>query len=269
MRGCARCVTGEPMTISTSNGCATDGYEPVHVLSHVARVRGGTAMFRRRSVQPTRRAVLHVQAAGEPAVATDLVSWYTERAFHFYLAGLRLPGPAPLPVRNPVRRLAAAFADLDAACTHLRAADGIDTVIVMASGQSAAAVALWSDARQQGADALILHSPEFPLRPGRSLNIACPVLVVAERCTRATGSRATGGRSRQRRRRPDAEAIRLGGHVTWLQLAADCGGEDPPYGGARNAPGGSLDLPGGRAYFDELGRWLGAYMYGQARDQLL
>jgi len=257
------------MTISTSSGCPTDGYEPVHVLSHVVRVRGGTAMFRRRSAQPTRRAVLHVQAAWEPAVATDLVSWYTERAFHFYLAGLRLPSPAPLPARNPARRLAAAFADLDAASAHLRAADGIDTVIVMASGQSAAAVALWADARQHGADALILHSPEFPERSGRNLSIACPVLVLTEQCRRATGSRATGSRPRGRRRRPEAAAIRLGGHVTWLRLAADCGGEDTPDSGARNVPGGSPDLPGGRGYFDELGRWLGAYMYGQGRDQLL
>lgn len=89
-------VTGERMTISTSHGSVTDrraidgravdGYEPVHLPGQVARVRGETAMFRRRSVQPTRRALLHVQAAGEPAVAPDLVSWYTERAFHFYLA---------------------------------------------------------------------------------------------------------------------------------------------------------------------------------------
>ncbi len=49
-------------------------------------------MVCRRSALPSRRAVLHVQAAGDPAVPADLVSWFTERAFHFYLAGLRLPG---------------------------------------------------------------------------------------------------------------------------------------------------------------------------------
>ncbi|MGO8958134.1 MAG: hypothetical protein ACLQFR_12295 [Streptosporangiaceae bacterium] len=238
------------MSTSTSHSGAIDGYEPVHVRTHVARVRADTATFRRRSVQPTRRALLHLQAAGEPVVASDLVSWYTERAFHFYTAGLRLPGTAPLPARNPARRLSAAFADLDAACAHLRATDGIESVVVMASGRSAAAVALWSDARQQAADALILHSPEFAARPALSLNIACPVLVLTSH--RPPSGRAPAG-GRLRRRRLEATAISLGEHVTSLQLAPDSG----------------PDSTGGPAYFDALGRWLGAYMYGQGRDRLL
>lgn len=50
-----------------------------------------------------------------------------------------------------------------------------------------------------------------------------------------------------------------------------------------NAKNGSVCLPGAWPYamrhcatpdarrrlFDEMGRWLGAYMYGQVRDQLL
>ncbi len=207
------------MTISISHGGALDGYEPVHVPGHVIRVRGETAMFRRRSVQPTRRALLHVQASGEPAVAPDLVSWYTERAFHFYLAGLRLPGPAPLTVRNPARRLSAAFADLDGACAHLRAADGIDTVIVMAGGRSAAAVALWSDARRQPADALILHSPEFPARSAISLSIGCPVLVLTDPPGGSAGGRPQQRRPRQRRpqdrRGPPRRACHLASAPGW------------------------------------------------------
>ena len=260
------------MTISTSrdsaldfraiDGRAIDGYEPVHVPGHVAPVRGETAMFRRRSVQPTRRALLHVQAAGEPSVAPDVGSWYTERAFHFYLAGLRLPEPARLPLsaRNRARRLGAAFADLDAACAHMRAADGIDTVIVMASGRSAAAVALWRDAQRQAADALILHSPEFSGRTGLALNIGCPVLVLtwaAQPQEQQQGQRRSGRGGSGGRGGPESAAIRLGGHVTSLQL--------PPG----SAPGTSPDAPGRQAYFDELGRWLGAYMYGPGRDQLL
>ena len=80
----SRAIDGRAIDGRAIGGRAIQGYEPVHVPGHVARVRGETAMFRRRSVQPTRRAVLHVQAAGDPAVPPDLASWYTERAFHFY-----------------------------------------------------------------------------------------------------------------------------------------------------------------------------------------
>ncbi len=242
------------MTVSTSQGGVIGSYEPVLDLSHVIRVRGETALSRRNSIQPTRRAVLRIRATGEPPVPPDLASWFTQRAFHFYLTGLRLPGPGPLPVRRSARRLDTVFTDLDAACAHMRAADGIDYVIVMASGQSAAAVALWRHARQQDssghqdgvrvADALILNSPAFPPRTRLRLNIACPVLVLTGPAIRP---------QRRLRRRPAATAIQLGRHVTWLQLAAASAADSPDSG----------------AYFDELGRWLGAYMYGPGRDQLL
>jgi hypothetical protein len=241
------------MTVSTSHGGVIDSCEPVLVPSHVIRVRGETALSRRNSVQPTRRALLRIRVAGEPPVPPDLASWFTQRAFHFYLTGLRLPGLGAIPVRRPARRLNTVFTDLDAACAHMRAADGIDYVIVMASGQSAAAVALWRHARQQDssgkdgirvADALILNSPAFPPRTRLSLDIACPVLVLTVPESRPR---------RPLRRRPGATAIQLGRHVTWLQLDS----------------GGAADSPDSGAYFDELGRWLGAYMYGQGRDQLL
>jgi hypothetical protein len=245
------------MIIRTGDGRAIQDYEPANVPGHVIHVRGDTAMFRRRSVQPTRRALLHVQASGDPAVPPDLVRWYTERSFHFYLAGLRLPGPASVPLQagKPARRLGPAFADLDAACAQLRAADGIDTVMVMASGRSAAAVALWRDARPQAADALILHAPEFAGRPrigraGAGLDIDCPVLVVTWQ-----GNERRGG--------PEPVTIQLGGHVTWRRLAFDSAVGSWPH------PVGVPGVPGGQAYFEELGRWLGAYMYGPGRDQLL
>jgi len=192
-------------------------------------------MFRRRSLQPSRRAVLHLQAAGDPAVPSGLGDWFTERAFHFYVAGLRVPGKLTLPGRLPgLGRVRAGsgsvFADLDSACAYLRDADGIGHVIVTAQGRAALAAALWSDARSQvpggGADALILTEPALPSRTSISLNIACPVLVLTSRASAAG---------------------RLGSHVTWLQLRE----------------------PGGQAVFDELGRWLGAYMYGPGLDRLL
>jgi hypothetical protein len=46
--------------------------------------------------------------------------------------------------------------------------------------------------------------------------------------------------------------------VTWLRLPATTGD------GAGEAYGADS-----RQMFDELGRWLGAYMYGSLRDQLL
>ena len=197
-------------------------------------------MVRRPSLLPSRRAVLHVRAAGEAAVPADLAAWYTERAFHLYLTGLRLPGRG--------RRLGAALADLDAAAAHLRDVEGMASIIVTARGRAALAVARWRDARAGAADALILHAPEAPGRRGLTLDIGCPVLVVtADAAPRPP-------RRRDRARRSGSARLQFGSHVTWLRLPS--GGEQA--GGA------------GRArYLAELGRWLGAYMYGQVRDQLL
>jgi len=48
--------------------------------------------------------------------------------------------------------------------------------------------------------------------------------------------------------------------VTWLQIDASAGADVRPD---------ALPTPQRRRLFDEMGRWLGAYMYGQVRDQLL
>jgi len=265
--------TGERVSIIASHA-VVEGYEPVQAPRGASSGRPETAMFRRRSLQPSRRAVLHLQAAGDPAVPSGLGDWFTERAFHFYLAGLRLPGglaPAgglglggglalvgalALGGRGAGRPLRSAFADLDAACAQLRGADGIGHVIVAAQGRAALAVALWADARSDvlaggGADALILSEPALPARPVMHLNIGCPVLVltspVGSGLARAVPVQTGPLRASLRQRRPAAAIARLGSHVTWLQLPE----------------------PGEQAVFDELGRWLGAYMYGSGRDQLL
>lgn len=93
------------------------------------------------------------------------------------------------------------------------------------------------------------------LRSG--LDIGCPVLVM---CAAADWDAPAGGRSRGKglKRPGDGHGTtRLGPHVTWLRLAADLAGPLPP-GGPDAAP-----------FFRELGRWLGAYLSGQFRDQLL
>jgi hypothetical protein len=231
---------------------AHSGYEPVAVPGRPAAWRPETPIFRRRSGQPSRRGVLHVQAPGDPPVPADLGAWCTERAFHFYLAGLRSPSQAPVGARPAARYLTGAFADLDAACAHLRDADGIASVIVSAQGRGAIAAALWRDSRLAATDSLVLLRPQLPAGACLSLDIDCPVLVLTD---------DDGARSRAARRWPgrgrimqaDAASLQLGGHVTWLRLPALAEHESDA----------------GRMLVAQLGRWLGAYMYGQERDQLL
>jgi hypothetical protein len=227
-------------------------------------------MFHRRSLQPSRRAVLHVQAPGDPPVPPDLAAWYNERAFHFYVTGIRLPRQVPVGARPRARYLVPAFADLDIAEADLHESEGMASVIVTAQGRGAIAAALWHDGREPAAgDALILQEPALPPGVSLSLDVACPVLVLTQpdRPGRP-GKPGQPGQPGQpgpadrglmaRLLRPTAVAdqggLQLGRHVTWLRLP-----------GAGSHPGD----PGRPEYFDELGRWLGAYMYGQVRDQLL
>jgi hypothetical protein len=207
-------------------------------------------VLRRRSAMASRRSVLYLHCGRDPFVPEDLVTWYTERGFHFYVADFRPQDDKPASRRaRPAQ--AQLLARLDAACHHLREAEGIDMIIVSAHGAGGLTAALWCDARRDAgpADALILSRPAFGRRLRRGLNIACPVLVL----------NPAGGASRRLARRSGSDgSVRLGPHVTWLGLE---GGLD----------GRLLDADAGgrRRFFDEMGRWLGAYMYGSVRDQLL
>jgi len=271
---------------------AIEGYEavPLALPEHAGLPGSGAAVLRRRSARPGRRAVMYVHCRGDSFVPDDLVSWYTDRGFHFYAADLREVGAderQPADGNQAVQELGDCFGCLDAAAAHIRVADAIDTMIVSAHGAGAVIAALWCHARRgsQPADALVLASPSWatapawparaktvtgrrsPARPSplltgarrrlrRGLDIACPVLVMCP----ATGWNAPGGaggllvpRALARRR----ATMRLGEHVTWLMLAGGLPGEVMPDGAGR------------RRVFDELGRWLGAYLSGQIRDQLL
>jgi alpha-beta hydrolase superfamily lysophospholipase len=258
------------MGLAAGQDGAIDGYEPVEARPGQASApQSGTAMFRRRCAQPSRRGVLYLQTAGDTPVPPELASWFTERGFHFYLAALSWRSAAR---RRDGKALAATFAELDAKCEHLRSTDGIDNVIVIAHGAGALAAALWCAEQHPGsrADALILYAPVFSRAVRRGLDIPCPVLVIGGPSVTAgpdssgsSGSSGSAGGDGSRRRRPrlrrhrEPTAIELGGHVTWLRPAD---GEARPDG--REAADRSR-------FFDEMGRWLGAYMYGQVRDQLL
>ena len=251
------------MSISTSSDAVTE-YEAVLSAgaAYVARTpppRPKGALFRLRSAQPSRRAVLHLQAAGDPVIPADLAGWFTERGCHFYLAGLRLPARL-----SRLRRRGGAaesiFADLDAVDTHLREADGMEHMIVSAQGPAAVAAALWCARRphsaadsaspqSRAADALILYRPAWPPGAALELDIECPVLVLCP----------AGRKPGPRLRRPTVPR-QVAGNVTWLQL--------PDAG----APAGLADLAGSadrRAFFAELGRWLGAYIDGPPPDRVL
>jgi hypothetical protein len=235
---------------------------PKAALHTVTDSGGGGVILRRRSALPSRRSVLYLHCALDTFVPEDLVSWYTERGFHFYVADLRpqdrLERPGRQRRQGPGRD--ECFAGLDAACRHLRDTEGIDMIIVSADAEDALTAALWCDARRDAglADALILSSPAFGRRQRRGLDIACPVLVMSSGGDpSAQGGAATGRLTTRRRRRSDASALRLGPHVTWLRLEDGLDGQ---------AGGAGADR---RQLFDELGRWLGAYMYGKVRDQLL
>ena len=239
------------MGLLAGQGGAVDGYEPVALRPDLATApQPGVAMFRRLSPHPSRRAVLHLQTARDASAPPDLARWFTERGFHFYVAALRWPAGSRKPWQRPGAALLSGFAEIDARCAHLRTSDGIDNVIVTAHGEGALAAALWCAAEREGgrADALILYTPSFAGAVRRDLDITCPVLIIGD----------AGEQARGRGRRADpAGPIHLGRHVTWLR---------PADGAARP----DADDPQHRAaFFDEMGRWLGAYMYGQVRDRLL
>jgi len=272
---------------------AAEGYEEValpHLRDEPQAAPGlNAAVLRRRSARPTKRAVIYLHCMSDAFVPADLACWYTERGFHFYVADLRTPGAPgrPAPDSRPDAP-AEYFAGLDAAVRHVRDADGIETVVLCAHASGALIAALWCHARRGGlpADALILTSPEFgpagswlarrvpagqsgrpgrrpaPLLAGaqrrlrRGLDIGCPVLVM---CPSASGDAPGGsaGLLMARVLTGGRAAMRLGAHVTWLKLEGTRPGQALPDGADR------------KRFFDELGRWLGAYLSGQVRDQLL
>jgi Serine aminopeptidase, S33 len=281
-------------------GWPAQGYETVPLLTAgtVGGANGSSAaVLRRRTARPSRRAVVYVHCLDDSFVPADLAGWYTDRGFHFYAADLRTMsggGPGTPDPGRAAEAVGAYFACLDAAITHLRNADAIDTVVVSAHAAGALFAALWCHARRgsQPVDALVLTRPELgaarpwparvaaredgasahpsPLVAGaqrrlrRGLEIACPVLVMCP-AVQGHGPGAAGGLGALGilgalgalgTLAGRRATIRLGEHVTWLTLDGGLPGQAPAAAQRRR-------------FLDELGRWLSAYLSGQIRDQLL
>ncbi len=279
------------MGIITDIDGAAEGYEAVTLplggeSPGIAGLDG--AVLRRRSARRTKRAIIYLHCMDDPFVPADVATWYTDRGFHFYVADLRRLSETERPAQPGGRagELAEYLACLDSAAAHVRDADGIETVVLGAHGTGALIGALWCHARRgrQPADALVLAGPSLrggawlgrmlaldpasrppPLltairrRVRRGLDISCPVLVLCPASDwDAPGGAGglltlpviTGGNA----------TIRLGQHVTWLRI------EDGEPGEALPGEPGSAAR---KRVFDELGRWLSAYLSGQIRDQLL
>jgi hypothetical protein len=261
------------------------GYEALPLMRDGG---SGAAVLRRRSARPSRRAVVYVLCPGDAFVPDELVVWFTDRGFHFYAADLRAVGAgegAGQDGNRVVVELSECFSCLDEAVAHVRQADAIDTVVTCAHGTGALVSALWCHARRAGgpADALVLATPNLSRgsswlaragaawedigaarRPSslqgaarrrlrRGLDISCPVLVMCPARDWDSGAGAAGPLMLRALFSAPA-TVRLGEHVTWLKLD-----------GGQPFPGG----PERKRFFDELGRWLGAYLSGQIRDQLL
>jgi hypothetical protein len=266
------------MSLSTAHEAYDQGYQAVPLPRWPADESPLLAkMGRWPCPRRTGRAVLYVHCLDDPYVQPDLAAWYVQRGFHFYVADLRAARP-----RRRDATLAEYFGFLDSAVRQVRAADGNRAVLVSAHRAGAVIAALWCHARRDAgsAEALIMADPDFgpdqhwlsrllgvgqPAAAGqdarmpevlpqaqrklrRGLDISCPVLVMSPSAVTATGP---GARYRA------GPPARLGPHVTSLRLASAPPGLARPDRAAR------------RCLYDELSRWLGAYLSADARDQLL
>jgi hypothetical protein len=269
------------MTLVTECREELGEYETLPIPGLRRADRDAVALLRRRSGRTARRAVLYLPgldgADGPlgPALPGGLADWYDERGFGCYLASLGTPGGAGV-----TASLDRALDALDGMARVLRVTEGIDTLVVSGDGAGATVAALWCADRRPGpADALVLTSPAVPgtsrrkdepgawppgsrrLRTAAARNLAggvdigCPVLVLSGTPAGADGQDGAGRRSR----RGDARTVPLPiePHVTCLRLGVP---EDTPL-----PPRGAEARP----FYGELGRWLGAYLSGPFRDQLL
>jgi hypothetical protein len=293
------------MSLSTAQDDRGHGYQAVPLPRRPGDESVLVAQLARRACpRPSRRAVLYVHCLADPQVQPDLADWYLRRGFHFYLADIRAARS-----RSREATLAEYFGCLDAAMRQVRQAEGNRVVLVSAHRAGAVIAALWCHERRAAgpAEALIMADPDFgpsqhwlyrllaigqpaaaPAPRGtavwtsdaarlpevlpqaqrklrRGLDISCPVLVLSPSAVNV----AAGDLSGQAKIVPGARyraapPARLGPHVTSLRLASA-----PPGLARPGRPRPRPDQAARRGSYDELTRWLGAYLSADVRDQLL
>ena len=281
-----------------------EGYEavPLPVTGAMGDADGsGVAVLRRRTARPSKRAVVYVHCLGDAFVPADLVGWYNDRGFtstrptcgrwaaagrgHRRGTGQRgswasaspawtppsLTCARPMPSRpwwcprtrpglssprcgvtpggaagpwTPSSWPAPSWAP--GGCG--RAGRGPRRWRRGGGGRPFVAAAVGSAAQAAARARNRLPGPgHVPGRPGHGPGGAGGLLPLG-----VLGALGALGTLAGRR-----ATVRLGEHVTWLTLDGGLPGQAP-------AP-----APQRRRFLDEIGRWLGAYLSAQIRDQLL
>jgi alpha-beta hydrolase superfamily lysophospholipase len=121
-------------------------------------------LVHRPTVEPSRRAVLHVHGFADYFFQTAYAEWWTERGYDFYALDLRKYGRSILPHQTPnyVADLAHYHPELDLAWDRVSADH--DHVVLSGHSTGGLIVPLWADARGVSADGIVLNAPWLDLQ---------------------------------------------------------------------------------------------------------
>jgi alpha-beta hydrolase superfamily lysophospholipase len=124
-------------------------------------------LVRRRTSQPTGRAVLYLHGFADYFFQAHVADYFVERGWDFYALDLRKHGRSLLPHQTPnfCRDLSEYFPELDAAARLIRDRDANHTLLVNGHSTGGLLAALWAHARRdaQIVNGLFLNSPFFDL----------------------------------------------------------------------------------------------------------
>jgi alpha-beta hydrolase superfamily lysophospholipase len=121
-------------------------------------------LVHRPTVEPSRRAVLHVHGFADYFFQTAYAEWWTERGYDFYALDLRKYGRSIRPHQTPiyVTDLAQYHAELDLAWDRVTA--GHTQVVLSGHSTGGLIVPLWAERRGIAADGIVLNAPWLDLQ---------------------------------------------------------------------------------------------------------